>query len=816
MNAARYILIALIWIATLAAGSVSALAPTNTGMDGLPPDVVPPGNQEVCEGEEVTLEVQANPNGAVIEWYTVDGQDTLTYVDGVAFTPHTTGLITYTLVASDGIVSDTSTVEVNVVELHTISSAADRTLCINSTMTPIEIVFGGGATNATVQGLLPGGISSAVSNETLTISGTATTAGTFNYTAQTVANACPSVQTSGTITVLPENTFDLSSAPESLDQEICEGDSIDPITFETSGAGGVNFNNLPQGLSAIWDDDLGSITGFPTDTGVFSFEIELTGGCGDVSQGVELSVRPRPVVDAGPDQLLCDDDPVVELEGTVINAPNHIWSSPDDEGAFQNVSQLATLFEPSEDQLDSGSVVLTLTAQGGAAVCGIVSDSLTLTFTEAFSAFFEYDDPFCSNQDELVSPELFGTEGGVYGGDIPGIDPQDGSFNPSDLQSGEYDVTYTVPEGGGCAQFDTTLSITINHPLSEVQILGNDSEFYCNQEDLILTGTAQNALSFQWEIEEGGGDYIPLPDTTIAYTPQDYAGEVLVSFSASALPGCFEIVTVFTDFVMVPPHGGEIQEVIPEVCEGDLLTFAAEETEFDQYYTYEWNLQDENGNPTGSATGPEDEAEVTYQLGSFEEESSLEVSLSTMVDGSCLSQGSENFEVFLEPDICDYFELAGNILVINACEEGEIDHFYQWGCGSNSLEDETDIYLHYGPYLDECEDFWVSVSLYEDGRCPVYEGSNFPVSASASPEWQMQVYPNPASRELFLELPAAALSPAMTYELYSQSGVRISQGNLQGMAYRQIIDIGKHAAGYYILQVRSGEHIFRHSIAIIR
>jgi hypothetical protein len=84
--------------------------------------------------------------------------------------------------------------------VHTISAGANRSVCQNSTMTPIVLTLGGGATDAVVTGL-PSGVTSSVTGNTLTISGNPTAIGVFNYNITTTGNSCTIATTTGTITV---------------------------------------------------------------------------------------------------------------------------------------------------------------------------------------------------------------------------------------------------------------------------------------------------------------------------------------------------------------------------------------------------------------------------------------------------------------------------------------------------------------------------------------------------------------------------------------------------------------------------------------
>ena len=85
------------------------------------------------------------------------------------------------------------------------TNGKDRTLCVNTTMSPNIIYITTEATGATVTGL-PNGITGNWSSNTVTISGTPSSSGTFPYTV-TLTGECNTVTETGTITVSPLPTI---------------------------------------------------------------------------------------------------------------------------------------------------------------------------------------------------------------------------------------------------------------------------------------------------------------------------------------------------------------------------------------------------------------------------------------------------------------------------------------------------------------------------------------------------------------------------------------------------------------------------------
>src|SRR6185436_8142376 len=108
-----------------------------------------------------------------------------------------------------------------------------QTVCINTAITNITYSTTG-ATGATFSGL-PTGVTGNWAANVVTISGTPSVSGTFNYTV-TLTGGCGVVTATGSITVTPNNTITLTSAPATTSQSVCQNSPITNITYSTTGA----------------------------------------------------------------------------------------------------------------------------------------------------------------------------------------------------------------------------------------------------------------------------------------------------------------------------------------------------------------------------------------------------------------------------------------------------------------------------------------------------------------------------------------------------------------------------------------------------
>jgi hypothetical protein len=163
------------------------------------------------------------------------------------------------------------------------------TLCINTALTNITHSTSG-ATGIGVATGLPAGVTAAWASNVITISGTPTAAGTFNYSIP-VTSGCSPVNATGTITVTANNTITLSSAAGTNAQTRCINTAITTITYVTTGATGATFSGLPAGVSGAMIFGNVIITGTPTASGTFNYTVTLTGGCGTVTATGTITVN---------------------------------------------------------------------------------------------------------------------------------------------------------------------------------------------------------------------------------------------------------------------------------------------------------------------------------------------------------------------------------------------------------------------------------------------------------------------------------------------------------------------------------------------
>jgi hypothetical protein len=197
----------------------------------------------------------------------------------ISGTPTVARLFTYTVTLTGGcaVVTATGTINstLNTIVLSSVVGTDLQTKCINTAITPI-IYTTSIATGATVTGL-PTGVKGVWGSNKLTISGTPTVAGTFDYTV-TLTGGCSVVTKTGKLIVNPVNTVKLSTVGSNI-QTVCANSTITSIIYTTTGATGAAFTGLPAGVTGVWANNTVSISGTPTKAGIYAYTAMINGGC---------------------------------------------------------------------------------------------------------------------------------------------------------------------------------------------------------------------------------------------------------------------------------------------------------------------------------------------------------------------------------------------------------------------------------------------------------------------------------------------------------------------------------------------------------
>jgi hypothetical protein len=223
---------------------------------------------------------------------------------------------------------------------------------------------------------------------------------------------------------------------------LCINTALTAITHTTTGATGIGAaTGLPAGVTATWADNTITISGTPTESGIFNYSIQLTGGCGSIfatgSITVLQALQEPPSVTIFTDTLVVTVGDVL----TFTSSAENVGSNP--------IYQWYVNGNPVNNETDS--IFITNEIQNGDAIW------LVITITDPLICANE--DFFTSNVLVIqVNPDCFASpiEGPIV---ICGLSTA--TYHVEDLECAT-GYLWFVPEGFTISQGQGTNQIIVN------------------------------------------------------------------------------------------------------------------------------------------------------------------------------------------------------------------------------------------------------------------------------------------------------------------------------------------------------------------
>lgn len=321
-------------------------------------------------------------------------------------------------------------VTITITDAPVVEAGAAQTLCANN----IAASLNGQVTNAT-GGTWSGGAGSFSPNaSTLNTVYTASAAevnagGLWLYLTSTGNGGCLASRDSVRLDFTPAPTVNAG-----LDAHVCANASAvqlaGAVTVANGGTwsgGAGSFTPNAQTLNATYQPTAleiaaGQMTLVLTSTG--------NGNCTAVRDSLLIVVDPVPVVNAGPDQQICSNNPNFQLNGFVGNAPGGQWTGGNG-NYFPNNTSLALQYTPTEAEVTAGSITFTLTSTG-TSICASVIDQMTVYFTDSPVVDAGTDLTVCANNPAVqLNGDVNNANGGAWSGGSGTFSPSNNVFSPT-------------------------------------------------------------------------------------------------------------------------------------------------------------------------------------------------------------------------------------------------------------------------------------------------------------------------------------------------------------------------------------------------
>jgi gliding motility-associated-like protein len=425
----------------------------------------------------------------------------------------------------------TSSFILTITPAPTVDAGTDQTVCADIAGVALNgaktVSTGATWTSAGAGTFAP---NSSTLNATYTPSAAEKTAGLANLTLTTNGSGtCMDISSQMKITITPAPT--VNAGPN---LSMCaDGGSIVVNGSVTVATGGVWSTTSGTGTFAP-DANTLLMTFTPSALQITQGFARLTltttgnGTCIPVSQQMQITIAPIPVVNAGPNQTVCADAANVPLAGTVTNATGGTWTTNGTGSFSPNANTLNASYVPSIADKVAGTITLTLTSTGNGK-CNTYSSFMTLRITP-IPTVDAGPAAICSSASSIaLSGIVTNSAGGTWSTSSVSVPP--GTFSPSsnvlntsyipsagDFAAGGVTLRLTTAGTGACAAvFDNINVVLQGAPTANA---GSDAVVCANNNAVVLTGVVGGAATGGTWTSTGGGVFSPNANTLAAtYTP---------------------------------------------------------------------------------------------------------------------------------------------------------------------------------------------------------------------------------------------------------------------------------------------------------
>ena len=265
-------------------------------------------------------------------------------------------------------------------------------------------------------------------------------------------------------------------------------------------------------------------------------------GCEDVTECLMITIEHKPVVNAGADQTICENQ-TYTLNGTAQSYSTVQWQT-NGSGTFNNPSILKPVYTPSTADKTAGSIVLTLTAQPVSPCTVSVSDQMTLTIQRHATANAGSDATICEDATytlngtaQRYSSVSWSTSGtGTFNN--PSILKPVYTPSAADKTAGSVVLTLTAQPISPCSVSASDQMILTIQRLAYANA-GSDATI-CEDATYTMKSTAQRYSSVSWSTS-GTGTFNNPSILKPVYTPSaadKTAGAVVLTLTAQPISPC--------------------------------------------------------------------------------------------------------------------------------------------------------------------------------------------------------------------------------------------------------------------------------------
>jgi hypothetical protein len=378
----------------------------------------------------------------------------------------------------------------------TANAGTDQAVCSNSSIS-LTGSISGSATSATWTSSGSGAFANASSlTTTYTPSSADINAGSVVLTLTTNDPTGPCSSVSDQLILTFGATPTANAGP---DQVVCSNSSIS--LSGSIGGSATSATWTSSGSGSFANASSLTTTYTPSSADIIAGSVVLTlttndpvGPCSLTNDQLVLTFGSSPTVEAGNDQSTCSNIPV-NLSGTINGSATANWTSSGT-GTFASETNLNTTYIPSNEDMNSGSIILTLTGNDASGVCPSISDQVLINLINA------PQNPQVNVTNNSISTDSYPNTSYQWVR-CPGYLPISG-FTSSTFNSSSYSGGLAVIVTNECGS-DTSDCVNVN--LSSVAELSGDIlEIYPNPTNENTTiEVSENLIGKEFKLQDFAG-----------------------------------------------------------------------------------------------------------------------------------------------------------------------------------------------------------------------------------------------------------------------------------------------------------------------
>ncbi|MEZ4801052.1 MAG: hypothetical protein R2809_15020 [Flavobacteriales bacterium] len=421
--------------------------------------------------------------------------------------------LTLTSVSTNTCLEVSDQMTISVLPAGTANAGNDVEVCGNNPNISLSGNIGGGASSGVWSSNGTGTFSPNANTLNATYVPSAADIALGTVTLTLTANSCNAASDQITVTISPSRTIDVGedmvvcADVTEVDLSVLVNNGPPEIIWTTTGSGTITPSINDLDITYLVDND-----DIINETISFTATTINNGSCLPVSDVVLVHFYPTGTANAGIDQTLCSNNALAQLNSTITGGASlGEWTTLGTGIFTPSSTTLNAIYNPSEQDLVNGSVLLTLTATNS---CNQAQDEITINFFAAPEISAGEDQSFCGESPSFqLNASANNANGVVWTGGNGTFIPNSTSLNPTYIPSATEQsfgsVTLTLSSTGNAGCSDVSDAVTLYMSSGLTVNVGEDI-VVCNAAEFVqLNGNITNGSPQGIWTTNGTGTFSP-------------------------------------------------------------------------------------------------------------------------------------------------------------------------------------------------------------------------------------------------------------------------------------------------------------------